>query len=85
MADSTPYESAVGTYSILVEQKGFKRAVQGGQCFAADARLTVDITLELGELSETVEVTSSAAGETVNTTSGEVARWLINVRCKTWP
>ncbi|HXM34786.1 MAG TPA: carboxypeptidase-like regulatory domain-containing protein [Pyrinomonadaceae bacterium] len=64
----------VGTYSVLVEQKGFKRAVQGDNVLAADARLTVDITLELGEVSETVQVTANSAGETVNTTSGEVAR-----------
>jgi hypothetical protein len=64
----------VGNYSVLVEQKGFKRAVQSDNVLAADARLTVDITLELGEVSETVQVTTNAAGETVNTTSGEVAR-----------
>src|ERR1700737_1939160 len=64
----------VGTYAVLVEQKGFKKAVQGDNVLAADARLTVDIRLELGEVSETVQVTSNAAGETVNTTSGEVAR-----------
>lgn len=64
----------VGSYAVLVEQKGFKRAVQGDNVLAADGRLTVDITLELGEVSETVQVTANAAGETVNTTSGEVAR-----------
>lgn len=64
----------VGTYSVMIEQKGFKRAVQGENVLAADARLTVDITLELGEVSETVQVTSNSSGETVNTTSGEVAR-----------
>ena len=39
----------------------------------ADARLTVDITLEPGQVTETVQI-STVAGETVNTTSGEVAR-----------
>src|SRR5207249_7404532 len=33
----------------------------------------VDITLEPGQVTETVQITS-VAGETVNTTSGEVAR-----------
>jgi len=64
----------VGTYTILVEQKGFKKSILGDNVLAADARLTVDVTLELGELSETVQVSASSSGETVNTTSGEVAR-----------
>ena len=64
----------VGNYSVMVEQKGFKKSVQGDNVLAADARLTVDITLELGDVSETVQVAADSAGETVNTTSGEVAR-----------
>lgn len=63
----------VGTYSILVARDGFKRAEQRGVVLVADARLTVDVTLEVGQLTETVQVTTST-GETVNTTSGEVAR-----------
>lgn len=38
----------------------------------ADGRLTVDAALESGQVTETVTVTA-AAGETVNTTSGEIA------------
>ena len=63
----------VGTYTILVARDGFKRAQQAGIVVAADARLTQDITLEVGQLTETVQVTSGV-GETVNTTSGEIAR-----------
>jgi hypothetical protein len=63
-----------GNYSVLVEEKGFKKALRGDNVLAADARLTVDIALEPGELSETVEVLAASGGETVNTTSGEVAR-----------
>lgn len=63
-----------GTYTILAELKGFKKALRGGNVLVADARLTVDITLEPGELSETVQVATTSGGETVNTTSGEVAR-----------
>jgi hypothetical protein len=63
----------VGTYVVSVEQSGFKKAVQTGIALTADARLTVDPTLEAGQVSETVQVTT-AVGETVNTTSGEVAR-----------
>ena len=63
----------VGTYTIEAEQKGYKKALVSGQNVSADARLTVDLKLEAGEVSETVDIVA-AAGETVNTTSGEVAR-----------
>ncbi|HKG78663.1 MAG TPA: carboxypeptidase regulatory-like domain-containing protein, partial [Pyrinomonadaceae bacterium] len=63
----------VGTYTIEAEQKGYKKALVSGQNVTADARLTLDLKLEAGEVSETVEIVA-AAGETVNTTSGEVAR-----------
>src|SRR5438132_2348082 len=63
----------VGTYTILVARDGFKKAQQAGVVLAADARLTQDMTLEVGQLTETVQI-SSGVGETVNTTSGEVAR-----------
>ena len=62
-----------GTYTIEAESKGYKKALVSGKNVTADARLTVDLKLEVGQVSETVEITS-IAGETVNTTSGEVAR-----------
>ncbi|MEJ7710516.1 MAG: carboxypeptidase regulatory-like domain-containing protein [Pyrinomonadaceae bacterium] len=62
-----------GNYSVSVEQSGFKKAVQNGNNLVADGRLTLDFTLETGQVTETVEITS-AVGETVNTTSGEIAR-----------
>ena len=63
----------VGTYTVAAVGTGFKKAEQAGIALAADARLTVDLTLEPGQVTETVQV-SSTVGETVNTTSGEVAR-----------
>jgi hypothetical protein len=63
----------VGTYTIEAEQKGYKKALISGQNVTGDARLTLDLKLEPGEVSETVEIVSTAV-ETVNTTSGEVAR-----------
>ncbi len=62
-----------GTYSVAAVGTGFKKAEQSGISVAADARLTVDVTLEAGQVTETVQV-STVVGETVNTTSGEVAR-----------
>ena len=63
----------VAVYTIEAEAKGYKKALVSGQSVTADARLTVDMKLEVGEVSETVEIVG-AAGETVNTTSGEVSR-----------
>ncbi len=63
----------VGTYTVAAVGNGFKKAEQGGITLAADSRLTLDLTLEPGQVTETVQVTT-AVGETVNTTSGEVAR-----------
>src|SRR5713226_8911221 len=62
-----------GTYSVAAVGAGFKKASQLGITVVADARLTVDVTLEPGQVTETVQV-STVAGETVNTTSGEVGR-----------
>ncbi len=63
----------VAVYRIEAEAKGYKKALVSGQSVTADARLTVDLKLEVGEVSETVEIVGSS-GETVNTTSGEVSR-----------
>jgi len=62
-----------GTYTITAEQTNFKKASREGVSVTGDARLTIDIVLEAGQVSEMVLVTATA-GETVNTTSGEVAR-----------
>lgn len=63
----------VGNYSVTVERQGFKKAGKTGYSLVTDGRLTIDFVLEAGAVTETVEVTASA-GETVNSTSGEVAR-----------
>lgn len=64
---------AVGNYSVAVEHQGFKKSTRTGYNLVADGRLTVDFTLEPGAVTESVEVVASA-GESVNSTSGEVAR-----------
>jgi len=63
----------VGDYSMTVEHQGFKKATKTGYNLIADGRLTVDFTLETGSVSESVQIVA-AAGETVNSTSGEVGR-----------
>lgn len=62
-----------GVYSVSIEHPGFKKALKTGYELTADGRLTVDLKLDIGDVNASVEVTS-ADGETVNTTSGEVAR-----------
>ena len=63
----------VGNYTVSVERNGFKKAVQNDNALTADTRLTINVMLEAGAVSETVEI-STVSGETVNTTSGEVSR-----------
>ncbi|HEY6401924.1 MAG TPA: TonB-dependent receptor, partial [Blastocatellia bacterium] len=63
----------VGNYSVTIEHQGFKKATKTGYNLVSDGRLTVDFALEAGSVTESVEIVAST-GETVNSTSGEVAR-----------
>lgn len=63
----------VGTYNVNVEQAGFQPAAQNGIVLVADGRVTAGFKLQLGNVKQTVEVVT-AAGETLNTVSGEVSR-----------
>jgi hypothetical protein len=64
----------VGTYSVIVEMQNFKKAMRTDNVVSADARVTVDVAMETGQMSEVVVEVTQASGETVNTTSGEVAK-----------
>jgi hypothetical protein len=57
----------IGRYSVSVEKQGFKKAVSVGNTANINQPLTVNFTLEVGGLSETVQIVSSA--ETVQTSS----------------
>src|SRR5678815_519940 len=50
----------VGKYTVSVEKQGFKKAVSVGNTANINQPLTVDFTLEVGGLSETVQVVSTA-------------------------
>src|SRR5579883_1274308 len=63
----------VGPYSLEATQKGFQRREVTGLNVVADGRLTVDLALQLGDVSQSVDVIA-AAGEALNTNSGELAR-----------
>ena len=64
-------ELPAGSYRLIAERAGFKRITKSGNELTAGGRLTVDLRLELGSVTETVTV--AAAGDTVNTTSGEIS------------
>jgi Carboxypeptidase regulatory-like domain len=63
----------VGTYKVTVQLEGFRKAERSGFALQADGRITADFALGVGGLTEAVEVTA-VTGETVNRTSGEIAR-----------
>lgn len=67
----------VGKYNVLVEAPNFKKAVRTAIDLSADGKLTLDFSLETGQVTETVEVVQQS-GETVNTTSGEVGKVIDN-------
>src|SRR5688500_4981104 len=57
----------VGKYTVSVEKQGFKKAVSVGNTANVNQPVTVDFTLEIGGLSETVQIVGSA--EAVQTSS----------------
>jgi hypothetical protein len=63
---------SVGTYQVAAEAKGFKKITQIGNDLVAGGHLTVNLTLQVGAVTETVEVHTTR--ETVNTISGEISR-----------
>jgi hypothetical protein len=63
----------IGNYSISVSKTGFRTAQQSGVTITADAKVTSNFTLLLGQATEVIEVQGGAI-ESVNTTSGELAR-----------
>ena len=64
---------AIGNYKVEASKEGFKSQSQLGQNLVADGRLTVNFTLEVGNLVQSVEILSVGL-EQVNTVSGEVSR-----------
>lgn len=61
----------LGTYTVTVEHPGFKTGVRSGIATLGGQTYRVDIALQLGTVSEKVEV--SAAAEMVNTEQPDVA------------
>lgn len=63
----------VGTYTVSAELEGFKKVQQPGYVLTADGRLTANFTVEVGSLTEVIQV-AAVAGEKINATSGEISR-----------
>ena len=63
----------VGDYTITVEQNGFKKFVKTGNHLEVNNPLTVDVALEIGQVSETVTVQGGPEQlQTANATIGNV-------------
>ena len=50
----------IGTYSVTVEAKGFKRAIRDGLMLNVQDRLRLSFTLEVGDMQQSVEVVGEA-------------------------
>jgi outer membrane receptor protein involved in Fe transport len=62
----------VGTYTVSVEMDKFKTIKKTGNILVAGGHLSVDVKLEVGVMTETVEV--NGTGVALETTSSEVSR-----------
>ena len=71
VADELP----VGTYAVTVAQQGFKTTTKIGNVLVAGGHLTVDLRLEVGAVTERVEVVAQSVA--VNTVSGEISRTVV--------
>jgi outer membrane receptor protein involved in Fe transport len=62
----------IGSYKVTVEASGFRKTVTAPQKLEINQSLKVDVKLEVGSTSETVQVEANASGvETVNATIGQ--------------
>ncbi len=66
-------ELPLGHYNIVVQQTGFKTFRQTGLVLDVNAALVVDVTLQVGQVTESITITASALHvETATTQMGEV-------------
>src|ERR1035437_4684668 len=62
-----------GPYSVSVESAGFKKLVRAGITVSTGDRLSLDLALEIGQASQSVEVTAEAPLlDTTNAATGRV-------------
>src|SRR5437867_10627323 len=66
----------VGQYTITVEQQGFKTLLKTNSVLEVGIPLTVDVALEVGQVSETVNVQGGLEQlQTANATIGNLGSW----------
>lgn len=73
----------VGTYAVTVEKTGFKKQVLTGIVLQIDQEARIDVSLQLGEVSERVEV--SSAPPLADTTTATIGDVIENRRIVTLP
>jgi hypothetical protein len=74
---------AVGSYSVTVEQPGFKKSVRTGIVIEVDRRARVDFRLEIGAVTESLEVVGQAP--LVDASSATVGKVVENRRLSDLP
>lgn len=73
----------VGRYSVAVEHEGFKRAVRSGIVLQVDQRARVDVALEVGTVTQSLEVVGEAP--LVDAASATVGKVVENRRIRDLP
>ncbi len=74
-----------GTYRIIAELTGFRRAVVEGVIVEVRQAVTVDLVLELGDVSETVVVSARETQTIINTTTAEISTVVNQRQIQTLP
>jgi hypothetical protein len=72
MAHSRSPRLAPGTYTLRVEVQGFKKVLVPQVIVEVGTTASVNVTLEVGTVSEEVTVAASEAQEIVNTTNAQI-------------
>ena len=73
----------VGGYSVSVSKEGFKKALRSNLTLEVDQRAEINLVLETGAVSETIEVTSQAP--LVDTTTATFGKVIENRRVQELP
>jgi len=73
----------VGRYNITVEKQGFKKAIVGPVVLNVQSRLAIDVTLQVGQFTETIVVTSE--GPQLETETSELGQLVSGRTATTLP
>src|SRR6266481_7917541 len=73
----------VGRYTVTVEHPGFKRAVTVPVSLDVQQRIALDVTLQVGQISESIEVTGAAP--LLETETSELGQMVDNKRVANLP